>query len=77
MDSIDVEEISNIQKRIEDAKSKKNTIEALEIFGEFDKYFKKYFANKFVWFMISESYSRYSITIFYENGYNMANGEDL
>ena len=77
VDSIDVEEISNIQKRIEDAKSKKNTIEALEIFGEFDKYFKKYFANKFVWFMISESYGRYSITIFYENGYNMANGEDL
>lgn len=28
-------------------------------------------------FMISESYGRYSITIFYENGYNMANGENL
>ena len=33
--------------------------------------------HKQVWFMITEDYGKYSITIFYENGYNKANGEDL
>lgn len=30
-----------------------------------------------VWFMIHNRYGRYDISIFYDNGYNMANGEDL
>lgn len=33
--------------------------------------------DKTVWFMIGESYGKYYITIFYENVYNKANGEDL
>lgn len=36
--------------------------------------------NRFVWFMIGEdpfSYGKYIITIYYENGYNKAKGEDL
>ena len=33
--------------------------------------------DKSVWFMISERYGKYYITMFYENVYNKANGEDL
>lgn len=33
--------------------------------------------NKTVWFTINEQYGEYGIMIFYENGYNKANGEDL
>ena len=33
--------------------------------------------KKSVWFMISESYGKYSITMYYDNEYNHANGEDL
>lgn len=33
--------------------------------------------NKPVWFMISEIYGKYYITMFYDNEYNRANGEDL
>lgn len=33
--------------------------------------------KKPVWFMISENYGEYSIVMFYDNMYNMANGEDL
>jgi hypothetical protein len=32
---------------------------------------------RFVWFLISEVYGTYYITIYYENSYNAANGEDL
>lgn len=34
-------------------------------------------AKKPVWFMISENYGQYYITMFYDNEYNRANGEDL
>ena len=30
-----------------------------------------------VWFMISENFGEYYITMFYDNEYNRANGEDL
>lgn len=33
--------------------------------------------KKSVWFMISEHYGEYYITMFYDNEYNKANGEDL
>ncbi len=33
--------------------------------------------KKPVWFMISESYGQYYISMFYDNEYNRANGEDL
>lgn len=39
-------------------------------------YFEKA-TKKSVWFMISESYGEYYITMFYDNEYNRANGEDL
>lgn len=33
--------------------------------------------NKTVWFMISENYGKYFISIYYDNEYNRANGEGL
>lgn len=33
--------------------------------------------KKLVWFMISENYGSYYITMFYDNEYNHSNGEDL
>ena len=30
-----------------------------------------------VWFMIKEEYGKYYILLYYDNGYNQANGEDL
>ena len=33
--------------------------------------------KRFVWFRIMENFGKYRITIFYDNGYNEANGEDL
>jgi hypothetical protein len=35
------------------------------------------FRKKVVWFMISERYGKYSITMYYDNEYNRANGDDL
>ena len=35
------------------------------------------FLNRYVWFTIQEFGSGYTITIFYENGYNNPHGEDL
>ena len=33
--------------------------------------------NKLVWFIISETYGEYFITMFYDNEYNHSDGEDL
>lgn len=33
--------------------------------------------KKAVWFRICENYGEYYITMFYDNEYNHANGEDL
>lgn len=35
------------------------------------------YSKKSVWFMISESYGKYYISMFYDNEYNRADGEDL
>ncbi len=35
------------------------------------------YSKKLVWFMISDYYGKYYITMFYDNEYNRANGEDL
>ena len=34
-------------------------------------------SNKLVWFMIDEMYGDYYILLYYDNGYNHADGEDL
>lgn len=41
------------------------------------KYITDLLLKKPVWFMISEMYGKYYITMFYDNEYNHANGEDL
>ena len=53
-----------------------------EIKQEYDKLFdieKEITLNKIVWFTIvkGEYSNEYSIAIYYENEYNIANGEDL
>lgn len=40
-----------------------------------DDYFERF--KRSVWFMISDYYGKYCITMYYDNEYNHANGEDL
>ena len=40
-------------------------------------YFKDYISKKSVWFMISDYLGEYKILMYYDNGHNCANGEDL
>lgn len=44
--------------------------------GIFEHMLDRY-SKRLVWFMISREYGKYSITMFYDNEYNRANGEDL
>lgn len=44
---------------------------------EIDEYLFEIYSKKIVWFMINKENSGYSISIFYDNIYNQANGEDL
>lgn len=48
-----------------------------EIISLSASYMLKKIEKNSVWFMISEFNGKYYITMFYDNGYNMANGEDL
>ena len=41
------------------------------------EYMMELCSKKPVWFMISDHYGKYYITMFYDNEYNRANGEDL
>ncbi len=41
------------------------------------KYCSERLNYKSVWFMIDEDYGEYRIIMYYDNGYNQANGEDL
>jgi hypothetical protein len=40
-------------------------------------YMQEKYSKKSVWFMINEHYGKYYISMFYDNEYNRANGEDL
>lgn len=60
------EQLSNPSKEIQDEMDK------LLLDYTLDLYFKKP-----VWFMINKLYGKYYITMFYDNEYNRANGEDL
>jgi hypothetical protein len=40
-------------------------------------YMLEKYSKKSVWFMINEHYGKYYITMYYDNEYNRANGEDL
>lgn len=41
------------------------------------KYLIEQYSKRPVWFMISDYYGKYYISMFYDNEYNRANGEDL
>ena len=44
---------------------------------EIDEYLFEIYSKKLVWFMIQNLNGEYNISIFYDNVYNQANGEDL
>lgn len=49
-----------------------------EIVKDIYKFMKESkFLNKLVWFTIAEAGSEYRLIMYYDNGYNAANGEDL
>jgi len=47
--------------------------------SNFDEYgkLKQIDDNKVVWFTIMKRYGKYIVSIYYENGYNLSNGDDL
>ena len=68
-------------KQIEDA-FPQNTKEQLanpseELRAEIVNFVTQYISKKAVWFMINERLGKYCITMYYDNEYNNANGEDL
>lgn len=48
-----------------------------ELRAEIVNFVTQYISKKAVWFMINERLSKYCITMYYDNEYNNANGEDL
>ena len=48
-----------------------------ELMTEVLLYMTEKFYNRSVWFMIDEMYGDYYILLYYDNGYNQADGEDL
>ena len=78
-----------IQKKIEPIISSKfsqeelddMTTEQLQELMQYDpawiKFAIDWIMKKTVWFMISDFHNEYYITMYYDNEYNRANGEDL
>lgn len=48
-----------------------------ELQAEIVNFVTQYISKKAVWFMINERLGKYCITMYYDNEYNNANGEDL
>lgn len=48
-----------------------------ELMADFLQYMTDKLDKKSVWFMIVEQFGDYYILLYYDNGYNQANGEDL
>lgn len=78
-DSLYNEEIRSIALKKYSAEELENpTDEIKEYINEITlNYIYDLYTKKSVWFMISEDYGKFSITMFYDNEYNRANGEDL
>lgn len=70
-------------KELQDYILKKYTKEQLSNLTEkerediFVKYYSDRLSKKAVWFRINELYGKYYITMYYDNEYNRANGDDL
>ena len=45
--------------------------------ADFLQYMTDKLDKKSVWFMIAEQFGDYNLLLYYDNGYNQANGEDL
>lgn len=83
---VELSDTTLIQEKIIPILTEKYTPEQLanptgEIKSEMMKkaleYMIELYTNKPVWFIISDLYGKYYITMFYDNEYNRANGEDL
>lgn len=48
-----------------------------ELMADFLQYMTDKLDKKSVWFMITEQFGDYNLLLYYDNGYNQANGEDL
>ena len=48
-----------------------------ELRAEIVNFVTQYISKKAIWFMINERLGKYCITMYYDNEYNNANGEDL
>lgn len=70
-DSLEIE-MSNLLKKGTLSDADKEHLSAI-----MKKIFDSNNFNKAVWFMISELYGKYSISMYYDNEYNRANGEGL
>lgn len=73
---------TTIITQLQDALKNKYTAEQLanptkKMEEEFREMVLSYLEKKCVWFMISDIYGQYYITMYYDNEYNRANGEDL
>ena len=78
--------LASISNSVDSIMSSKYTIEQLENPTEeirlekaqlLMKSINDFYSKKSVWFIISGEYGKYYITMFYDNEYNRANGEDL
>ncbi len=77
MDESDAEKAVSLQDKAKKAQESGDYSAIGDLFADAKRLLEKYFQKKLVWFMITEVYGQYSLAIFYENGFNMANGEDL
>ncbi len=77
MDESDAEKAVSLQDKAKKAQESGDYSAIGDLFADAKELLEKYFQKKLVWFMITEVYGQYSLAIFYENGFNMANGEDL
>ena len=73
-------DFENYKKTISDAYTEEELNDSIlvdKIAKEAALYVMEAISKKSVWFMISEFSGKYYITMFYDNEYNRANGEDL
>lgn len=66
----DLEDLKNASGEIDEVKKELIATECVQSLRE-------YLAKRPVWFMISREYGKYYISMFYDNEYNRAQGEDL
>ena len=77
IDTTDLQKYALSQLSIDDVE-KMSDKEKMEVMIKLStEYMVNIMSNKSVWFMIDEKYGMYYILMYYDNGYNKADGEDL